>query len=106
MTRRGARAMGERRTPARGRYPHSALHTRDGTPVTIAHLAAEYYPFARSGGLAEAVANLAQFQSAGGVRSLAFLPLYRSARAAAGPLTPVGAPFTVRMGNTVVEAQV
>jgi starch synthase len=98
--------MRERRSPARELYPHSALHTRDGTPVTIAHLAAEYYPYARSGGLAEAVANLARFQSAGGVRSLGFLPLYRSARAAAGPLTQVGEPFAVRMGRTEVEVRV
>lgn len=98
--------MRERRTPARDLHPHSALHTRDGTPVTVAHLAAEYYPYARSGGLAEAVANLARFQSAGGVRTLGFLPLYRSARAAAGPLTQVGEPFVVRMGRTEVEVRV
>ena len=36
----------------------------------------------------QAVANLARFQSAGGVRSLGFLPLYRSARAADEEIGP------------------
>jgi starch synthase len=62
------------------------------------HIAAEFYPFARSGGLAEAVANLGRYQSASGVRTLAILPLYRSARQAAGELVPVGEPFRIRIG--------
>jgi starch synthase len=95
----------ERRSPARGLYPHSALHTPEREPVTVVHLAAEYYPYARSGGLAEAVANLARFQSAAGVRSAAMLPLYRSARAAAGPLFQVGEPFEVQLGRTTVPVR-
>lgn len=90
----------ERRSPARERFPRSALFDPGGIPVTVAHLSAEYYPYARSGGLAEAVANLASWQSAMGVRTLALLPLYRSARKAAGPLVPVGEPLRVRMGDT------
>jgi starch synthase len=61
-------------------------------------VAAEYYPYARSGGLAEAVANLGRYQSASGVRTLAILPLYRSARQTAGPLVEVGEPFSIRIG--------
>jgi starch synthase len=98
--------MVERRSKGRGLYPLSALRTANGEPVTIVHLAAEYYPYARSGGLAEAVANLARFQSAGGIRSVAFLPLYRSARTAAGPLAPVGEPFRVRTGSADVEVRI
>ncbi len=98
--------MPERRSPHRGLYPQSALYTAGGDPVTIVHLAAEYYPYARSGGLAEAVANLARFQSAGGMRSIALLPLYRSARAAAGPLAPVGEPFRVRIGSAEAEVRI
>jgi len=64
----------------------------------VVHVAAEFYPFARSGGLAEAVANLGRYQSAAGVRTLALMPLYRSARQAAGELVPVGEPFRIRIG--------
>jgi len=98
--------MAERRATGRSSPQHSALMSADGQPVTIVHLAAEYYPYARSGGLAEAVANLARFQSAAGMRSIAFLPLYRSARAAAGPLEPVGEPFPVRIGATEAEVRI
>jgi len=98
--------MEERRSPHRARHAHSALHTHLGEPVTVVHLAAEYYPYARSGGLAEAVANLARYQSAEGVRSLALLPLYRSARQAAGPLVPLGQPVQVRRNGRVEEARV
>ncbi|HEV8150176.1 MAG TPA: glycogen/starch synthase [Gemmatimonadales bacterium] len=62
-------------------------------------MAAEYYPYARSGGLAEAVANLGRYQSRLGVRTLAILPLYRSARQTAGPLVTVGEPFTLWIGG-------
>lgn len=65
----------------------------------MVHVATEYYPYARSGGLAEAVANLARYQSASAVRSLAILPLYRSARQTAGSLVEVGEPFRFRLGG-------
>ena len=97
--------MDERRGPDRGRHPNSALFTSRGEPVTVVHVAAEYYPYARSGGLAEAVANLARFQSRAGVRSLALLPLYRTARHAAGPLVPVGDPLRVRLGGRIEEGR-
>ncbi|NOT07670.1 MAG: glycogen synthase [Gemmatimonadales bacterium] len=95
--------MDERRAPSRAEY--AALRTPTGTPVTVAHLAAEYYPYARSGGLAEAVANLARFQSEAGFRSIAFLPLYRSARRAAGELVPVGGPLQIRLGDGPIEGR-
>ena len=97
--------MDERRGPDRGRHPNSALFTSRGEPVTVVHVAAEYYPYARSGGLAEAVANLARFQSRAGVRSLALLPLYRTARHAAGPLVPVGDQLRVRLGGRIEEGR-
>jgi starch synthase len=97
--------MKERRSPDRGRRPHSALFTSKGEPVTVVHVAAEYYPYARSGGLAEAVANLARFQSSAGVRTLALLPLYRTARMAAGPLVPVGDGLRVRLAGRTEEGR-
>ena len=90
--------MPERRRSLRADFPTSALATSRGQPVTVLHVAAEYFPFARTGGLAEAAANLARFQSQAGVRSAAFVPLYRSARAKAGELVPVGEPFVVALG--------
>jgi starch synthase len=98
--------MLERRSPDRGLYPHSALSNRGGEPVTVVHLAAEYYPYARSGGLAEAVANLARFQSSVGVRSIALLPLYRSARRAAGLLVQEGLPITVSVAGVPEEIRI
>lgn len=89
----------DRRSPARDRFPHSALATRAGEPVTVVHIAAEYYPYARSGGLAEAVANLARFESLAGVRTLAIMPLHRSARARAGELVAVGPPIEAWVGG-------
>lgn len=97
--------MEERRSEGRGRHPQSALQNAAGEAVTVVHLAAEYYPYARSGGLAEAVANLARFQSGSSVRSMAVLPLYRSARKAAGPLIPAGPPLTIHLGGSVQEAR-
>lgn len=92
--------MLERRSTDRGLFPHSALETSAGDAVTVVHVAAEYYPYARSGGLAEAVANLARFQSATGVRSIALLPLYRSARRAAGPLVQEGPDLLVPVNGS------
>ncbi|HEU5218646.1 MAG TPA: glycogen/starch synthase [Gemmatimonadales bacterium] len=97
--------MLERRSPVRGQYPHSALHNAAGEQVTVVHLAAEYYPYARSGGLAEAVANLARFQSNASVRSLAMLPLYRSARKAAGPLREASPPLEVSLNGSAQPAR-
>jgi starch synthase len=90
--------MTERRGALRSKLPGSALFDRTGEPVTVVHVTAEYFPFARTGGLAEAAANLARFQSRMGIRSLALVPLYRSARERAGDLEPVGDPFVVHLG--------
>lgn len=79
--------------------PAAPLVVADGTPVSIVHLTAECVPYARTGGLAEAVAGLARFQVAAGLRSAIILPLHRTARAAAADLEPIGDPFTVSLGD-------
>jgi glycogen synthase len=38
------------------------LLAADGRPVAVVHVAAEYFPFARTGGLAEAANGLAKFR--------------------------------------------
>ncbi|MCU0620921.1 MAG: glycogen/starch synthase, partial [Gemmatimonadales bacterium] len=83
--------------------PSSPRPQRSLPPVV--HLAAEYYPYARTGGLAEAVAGLATFQQRSGQRAVAFLPLYRSVREKARELVPFGEPFGVQVGPQLEVAQ-
>jgi starch synthase len=81
--------------------------TRPGDePVSVVHITAEYFPFARTGGLAEAVNGLAGFQLAAGLDVLAMLPLYRTVRDVEPDLEPVGPPFLVPMGDRTEEARV
>ena len=83
-----------------------SLETAGGRPVSVVHIAAEYFPYARIGGLAEAVRGLANFQQAAGLDVTAILPLYRSVRDADPDLEPVGQPFLVPMGSHTEEARV
>jgi starch synthase len=76
-----------------------------GHAVSVVHLTAEYFPYARMGGLAEAVSGLAGFQKAAGVNVAAILPLYRTVRDEAPDLEPVGAPFVVPIGGRSEEAR-
>jgi len=82
------------------------LRTPGGKPVSVVHVTAEYYPYARTGGLAEAVSGLAAFQRAGGLNAAAILPLYRTVRDVDPDLEPVGQPFMVPMGSHNEEARV
>jgi starch synthase len=75
-----------------------------GAP-TIVHLTAEYHPFARSGGLAEAVMGLANNQVRGGANVVVFLPLYRSVRDHAPDLAPLGRAITVDLGYRSEEVR-
>jgi starch synthase len=82
------------------------LTTANGTSVSVVHIAAEYFPFARTGGLAEAVSGLAHHQRAAGLNVLAILPLYRTVRDVEPDLEPVGPPFLVPIGGRTEEARV
>ncbi len=64
----------------------------------MVHLTAEYTPYARTGGLAEAVQGLATIQTRQGISVVVIIPLYRAVRAAAKNLVPVGDPITVHVG--------
>lgn len=66
-------------------------------PDTVVHLAAEYWPYARTGGLAEAVRGIAVHQARSGSRTLVVMPLYRRVRDAYPGLEPVGDAFAVPM---------
>jgi len=54
--------------------------------MNIIHLVAEYWPFARTGGLAEAVRGIATHQARHGMKTSVFMPLYRVARERTGEL--------------------
>lgn len=83
----------------------SPLTAADGRPVTVVHLSAEYHPYARTGGLAEAVMGLASFQHQAGLPVIVVMPLYRTVRDAEPDLEPVGQPFRVPLGPHPEEAR-
>jgi starch synthase len=85
--------------------PVAPLTNQRGEPVAVVHLTAEYFPFARTGGLAEAVNGLASFQQAAGHHTAILMPLYRTVRDEAPDLQPVGASFRVPLGGTAEEAR-
>ena len=86
--------------------PLAPLIAPDGERPTVVHVTAEYFPYARTGGLAEAVAGLAGFQAAAGLDVIAILPLYRTVRDVDCDLEPVGPPFVVSLGGRAEEARV
>src|SRR5207237_8178421 len=83
----------------------SPLLARDGRPASGVHLVAELAPYARTGGLGEAVASLAAFQAATGLPASIIIPLYRQARARLPRLVPVGEPYEVTVGFRRETAQ-
>jgi len=76
----------------------SPLMSSDGRIVQLVHLVAELAPFARSGGLGEAVNSLARFQAASGIPTSIVMPLYDTARANVPDIEPVGPAFDVHVG--------
>jgi starch synthase len=81
------------------------LVTSAGEPVSVVHLAAELAPFARTGGLGEAVANLALYQRRAGLDTAVIMPLYRQVRDVVSDFAPVGEPYTVTYGSHQQPAQ-
>ena len=77
----------------------------DGSPAPVIHLAPELSPYARTGGLGEAVASLAKYQAASGIPVTVFMPLYQAVRQR-HELRPVGAPFTVTVGPRTETARI
>src|SRR4030095_8516316 len=55
-------------------------------------------PFARSGGLGEAVASLARFQAASGLWIGIVMPLYEAVKLSTPEIEPVGPAFRVQVG--------
>jgi starch synthase len=92
---------------AHGAAPATAppLRTDDGRAVSVVHIVAELAPFARTGGLGEAVKSLAEFQSAAAIQTAIIMPLYRQVHAVAPNLEPVGEPFMVQVGSQQEQAR-
>jgi len=88
----------QERAPRLPRTPRTALTPLPGN-AGVVHLVAEYWPFARTGGLAEAVRGLAEFQVAAGQSVTVVLPLHRRVRARGTEIEPVGEPFEVAVGD-------
>ena len=66
--------------------------------MNVVHLAAEYWPFARTGGLAEAVRGIATHQALHDTPTSVFMPLYRVARERARELVQACDDVVVPMG--------
>src|SRR5919198_4563198 len=74
--------------------------------IGVAHLTAEYWPFARTGGLGEAVSGLATFQAAAGHPTTVLMPLYQIVRETAPTLERTGSTLTVTLGDHTERAWV
>src|SRR5207249_6593355 len=97
------------RAPARATPPRAATRPPpEPKPPrrTIVHLTAEYYPYARTGGLAEAVAGLANFQSRAGDPVVIVMPLYALVRAEAPDLEPLAPAQHLTLGPRTEEIRI
>lgn len=72
--------------------------------VGVAHLTAEYWPFARTGGLGEAVSGLATVQAAAGHPTTVIMPLYQLVRETTPSLERTGPPLTITLGGHTEHA--
>jgi hypothetical protein len=84
--------------------PPAPLTRPDGTPAPVVHLAGELSPFARTGGLGEAVASLAKYQASSGIPVTVFMPLYSAVRERT-EIRPLGAEFAVTVGPRTETAR-
>ncbi|MEO8030180.1 MAG: glycogen/starch synthase [Gemmatimonadota bacterium] len=87
--------------PAPAGAPPLALTTPTGRPAGVVHLAAEYWPYARTGGLADAVRSLANWQTSIGLEVTVLLPLYRSVGDQVPGLGPGAVSYQVQVGPRI-----
>src|SRR6059058_1397378 len=92
-----------RRSPAQPRRAAAAAAPRPqidpAERIGVTHLTAEYWPFARTGGLGEAVSGLASCQAAAGMPTTVIMPLYQIVRETTPSLERTGHPLTVTLGG-------
>ena len=97
--------MSEARTIAKSSDPIRLVAAPTNEELAVVHLVAEYWPYARTGGLAEAVRGIATFQAACGTPVAVLMPLYRRVREAFPELEPLTGPFQVRVGERLETAR-
>src|SRR5881296_951239 len=96
-----------RRTAPRRR---AALNAAQRPPVApaerigVVHLTAEYWPFARTGGLGEAVSGLATTQAVAGHPTTVVMPLYQLVHETTPSLERTGHPLAVTLGGHTERA--
>src|SRR2546422_5332747 len=97
-----------RRSPAQPRRAATAAAPRPQIApderIGVAHLTAEYWPFARTGGLGEAVSGLATTQAAAGHPTTVVMPLYQLVRETTPSLERTGSALTVTLGGDIERA--
>ena len=104
-----AARIGERPRVARAPSlrPAPPIHyTAEVEHPTVVHVTAECWPFARTGGLGEAVGTLATHQHRAGLATAVVMPLYRAIREAGHELEPVTSSFAVHVGRRVERVRV
>ena len=72
--------------------------------IGVAHLTAEYWPYARTGGLGEAVSGLASVQAAAGHPTTVVMPLYQQVRETTPSLERTGQPLAITLGGQTERA--
>src|SRR3989454_847378 len=101
-----ARKSHRRTAPRR----HAAVNAARRPPVApaervgVVHLTAEYWPFARTGGLGEAVSGLATTQAAAGHPTTVVMPLYQLVHETTPSLERTGSALTVTLGGHTERA--
>src|SRR2546426_5287381 len=73
--------------------------------VGVVHLTAEYWPFARTGGLGEAVSGLATTQAAAGHPTTVVMPLYQLVHETTPSLERTASALTVTLGGHTRRAR-
>src|SRR6058998_1894684 len=66
--------------------------------IGVTHLTAEYWPFARTGGLGEAVSGLATVQAAAGHPTTVVMPLYQRVRETTSTLERTATSLAIPLG--------
>ena len=102
VTKPRRRAVREKRAAA---YRPSGTADRGSRPGVV-HFTAECWPFARTGGLGEAVSGLAAAQARAGAPVTIVMPLYRLVRERGEALERVGHQFSVTIGSRTEFAHV
>jgi starch synthase len=93
-----AAAAGEAAAAAGATPKPYPLLTAGGAPASVVHVVAELAPFARTGGLGEAVANLARAQVRAGLSVALVMPLYRQVRDVVSDFVPASDAFHIPVG--------